>query len=153
MKRHRSDDRGQAAGFEMWAIGILVFVSGTLLVVEAWASLNARSSAGQMAQEYVRAYSESTTRLEATTSGDRAARTVAEARHVTTYRVTPPARFGPCQLVAVTVAIDLPAMRIPFIGSWGTHTVTATRRELTDPYRSIDADQDEGGSDEPKPCD
>ena len=148
-----ASDRGQAAGFEMWAIGILVFVAGTLLVAQAWATLNARSSAGQMAQEYLRAYSESSTHLEATDSADRALRSVASARHVIAYRVTPPTQFGPCQLVAVTVAIDLPAMRIPFVGSWGEHTVTATRRELTDPYRSIDAEQDEGTSDVATPCD
>jgi len=144
-------DRGQAAGFEMWAIGILVFVCGTLLVAQAWATVNARQSAGQIAQQYLRAYSESSTRAEALDAGDRAAHAVADSRHVSTFRVTPPSAFGRCQFVVVTADVTVPAVRIPYLGSWGAQSVTATRRELTDPYRPIDAAEET--TDAPTVCD
>ncbi len=142
MTTARSDDRGQAAGFEMWAIGILVFVCGTLLVSQAWATVNARQSAGQIAQQYLRAYSESSTRLEAIEAGEQAASAVADSRHVSNFRVTSPSTFGRCRLVVVTAEVVVPGIRIPYLGSWGTRSVTATRRELTDPYRPIDAGEE-----------
>lgn len=135
----------------MWAIGILVFVCGTLLVSQAWATVNARQSAGQIAQQYLRAYSESSTRLEAVEAGERAAQSVADSRHVSNFRVTSPSTFGRCRFVVVTAEVIVPSVRIPYLGSWGAQLVTATRRELTDPYRPIDAGEET--SDAPSMCD
>ena len=52
--RRRPNDRGQAAGAEMWSVGILVFVAGALLVTNVWAVVGARSSADQIARQYIR---------------------------------------------------------------------------------------------------
>jgi hypothetical protein len=125
----------------MWSVGILVFVAGALLVTNVWAVVGARSSADQIARQYIRTYSEATTAADAASAGQRAAAVVASNRNVTDYRITPPANFGRCQMVAVTVAIDVPAIALPFIDGLGRRTVRATRQELTDPYRTTDGEE------------
>lgn len=133
----------------MWAIGILVFVAGTLMVTNVWAAVGAKSSADQIAREYIRTYSEGSSLPEALTAADTAAAAVAANRNVTDYRVTPPTDFGRCRMVAVTVVIDVPAIALPFLGGLGRHSIASTRRELTDPYRS----GDEGPGDVATICD
>jgi len=149
MRVMRQSDRGQAAGAEMWSIGILVFVAGTLLVTNVWAAVGAKSSADQIARQYIRAYSEGSSPAGALAAADSAAAAVAENRNVAEYRVTPPTDFGRCRMVAVTIVIVVPAIALPFLGGLGQHSIASTRRELTDPYRS----GDEGSGDVATICD
>jgi hypothetical protein len=122
----------------MWSIGILVFVAGTLLVTNVWASVGAKSSADQIARQYIRTYSEGSSPAEALATADSAAAAVAANRNVADYRVIPPTEFGRCRMVAVTIVIEVPAIALPFLGGLGRQSIASTRRELTDPYRSGD---------------
>jgi hypothetical protein len=133
----------------MWSLGILVFVAGTLLVTNVWAAVGAKSSADQIARQYIRTYSEGSSLPEALAAAASAAAVVAANRNVVDYRVIPPTEFGRCRMVAVTVVIDVPAIALPFLGGLGRHSIASTRRELTDPYRS----GDEGSGDVATICD
>ena len=119
MSLTRHSDRGQAAGAEMWSIGILVFVAGTLLVTNVWASVGAKSSADQIARQYIRTYSEGSSPAEALATADTVAAAVAANRNVADYRVIPPTEFGRCRMVAVTIVIEVPAIALPFLGGLG----------------------------------
>ena len=52
------DDRGQVAGIEVLPFGFLVLVAGTLLVVNAWAVVDAKFAVDAAVREAARAYVE-----------------------------------------------------------------------------------------------
>lgn len=135
----RRGEGGWVAGAESLPFGVLVFVSFTLLIVNAWAAVDARMTATSAAREYLRAYTEARNLPEARSHGERAAQQVMTAhdRRASSLTITPPTdAFGPCQRATVTVTLQVPAIRAPFVGSIGSSRVTATASELTDPYRS-----------------
>lgn len=139
----RRGEAGFVAGGETLAFGVLVFVVGILLVVNAWAVVDARFAVDAAATEAVRAYAEG--------SSAEAAGTIARARALAALdaygrddsgRVTVSApelagaTFGRCVRVRVTVSYRVPALTMPFVGSFGPGvSVQATASELVDPYR------------------
>jgi len=78
--RPRSES-GQVAGVETLAFGVLVFVAGMLVAVNAWAVVTSRASADAVARAYLRAYTEAPP-AQASERGRRAATFVAEARAI-----------------------------------------------------------------------
>jgi len=137
------DDRGQLAGIEALPLGLLTFVVGTLLVVNAWGVVDAKLAVTSAAREAVRAYVEAPDGPSAVTSAEVEAR-AAVAGHgrdpsATTIDVRHPdgRPFGRCTRVEVTVHHPVPALRLPFIGGYGhAFDVVATQSEVVDPYRS-----------------
>jgi hypothetical protein len=142
MNRWR-DDRGQLAGIEALPFGVLTFVIGVLLVVNAWGVVDAKQAVTSSAREAVRAYVEApdeaaaiaaaqqAARRSMTGHGRNADRTTVEVRH-TDGRV-----FGRCARVTVTVHHPVPALRLPWIGGYGhAFDVVASQTEVVDPYRS-----------------
>jgi hypothetical protein len=73
MTRGRND-RGQVAGVETLALGVLVFVAGLLIATNAWSVLTTRQIADSIAREYIRTYSEQPTRDAALSAARRARR-------------------------------------------------------------------------------
>lgn len=144
-------DRGQAAGVEAIPFGILVFVTGTLLAVNVWSAVDARAAVDAAARDYLRAYTAADDGATARVRGRRAAEaSLAARRSATAARVADPTEpFGPCRVATVSVELDTPAIRAPFVGGLGTTTVRSIRRELVQPYGTA---LDEGG-DAPTLCD
>ena len=135
--RVRRNDRGQAAGFESLPFGVLVFVSMTLLAVNAWKVVDTRSAVDGAAREYLRAYTAAPDVVSARELGDRAARRSIGARVALAEVASieaPGGVFGPCRPAEVTVAVRVPAVRIPFFATWGEMTVAATEVELVQPF-------------------
>ena len=135
-------DRGQVGGIEVLPFGLLTFVSATLLLVNAWGVLDAKFAVTAAARESVRAFVEADSLTEATAASARRGSETLEA-----YGRTGPdasvgapvldGPFGRCARVSVTVSVDLPAIRVPFIGGFGSSTaVESTHSALVDPYRS-----------------
>ena len=58
MRRRCADERGAVGGIEVLPLGMLVLVVGTLLVVNAWAVVDAKLAASAAAREAARAYVE-----------------------------------------------------------------------------------------------
>jgi hypothetical protein len=137
---HRRE-RGQVGGIEVLAFGFLVLVSGTLLVVNAWAVVDAKFAVDAAAREAARTYVETPDRHDA--------RVAAEARALEALRahgrgdpdrvsvsITEPEGFGRCRPVEVTVAYRVPALTLPFLGGFGRSIdATATHTEAIDPFR------------------
>ena len=151
MTRLRRSDRGQAAGIETVPFGILVFISGALLVVNAWAIVTTRSGAASVAREYMRAYTRGASRGDALRRADAVAATVASEQGFGdgAVAIDRPRVWGACELAEVTVRVRVPEIRAPFLGGFGTTEVVVTHRNRIDAYR----DSDPTATGEGLPCD
>jgi hypothetical protein len=135
------DERGQVGGIEVLAFGLLVLVSGTLLIVNAWAVVDAKFAVTAAAREGARAYVEAPDETTARLSAERRAREALEAHGRddparTTIEVVSRDGHGRCLPVEVTVSYRVPALTVPFIGGFGgSLTASSTHVELVDPYR------------------
>jgi hypothetical protein len=137
------DDRGQLAGIEALPFGVLTFVIGMLLVVNAWGVVDAKQATTSAAREAVRAYVEAPDEVTATAAADEAARRSMEGPGRDSTRTTVELShadgraFGRCTRVTVTVHHPVPAIRLPWIGGYGhAFDVSARQSEVVDPYRS-----------------
>lgn len=135
MRRSR-DQGGQVAGVEAVPFGILVFVGLVLAVVNAWGVVNARSVADSAAREYLRVYTQAPSRAAGLAQGGAAARRVLAGHDLRgPVRIEEPAEFAPCAVTQVVVRIEVPAVRVPFLGGLGRTEVSARQRGRMDPYR------------------
>lgn len=130
-------ERGQMAGLETLPFGVLVFISGTLLVVNAWAIVTNRTTADSIAREYLRAYTKATTRTDALASGQRVVDALVDARGLPRdrVRIEPPATWAACDVAVVTVHLTVPEVRAPFLGGFGSTDLVVTHRDRIDAYR------------------
>ena len=138
-----TDDAGQVGGIEVLPFGVLIFVVGSLLVVNAWAVIDCKLAVDGAAREAVRTYVESANasdaqRISTEVAGDAIQ---AHGRDRGKLTVDPPAISGGgfvrCARVTITAHYPVPAITLPIIGGRGdAFTVTSTHSELIDPYRS-----------------
>lgn len=142
--RGRLEERGVVAGLEGVMFGVLVLVVGAVVVVNAWAVLQARRTLDGAAREYLRAYTESDDPAGAAAAGRDALDSVllGESRRgprtpVVRVEGPDPNRFGPCEEATVRLSTVVPAARLPFIGAFGSTTVVVTHTDLVDPHREI----------------
>lgn len=141
----RRSERGQAGGMEVLPFGLLIFVGGALLLVNIWGVVDTKFAADAAAREAARWVVESAG-LETTPAAVRdGATAVAQAtmadhgkRRPVEVTVTPAdAAFVRCERISVVVETSVPAIRLPFLGGYGTpFEVRATHAELVDPTRS-----------------
>jgi hypothetical protein len=140
----RHDDRGQVGGIEVLPFGFLIFVAGTLLIVNAWAVVDARLAVSAAAREATRAYVEAPDGAAAAAAAERRA-----TETLVAYGRGEPGRvhlrpaeveggeFGRCRRIRITVTYDVPALTLPFLGGFGhAITATATHSEIVDPFRN-----------------
>lgn len=145
MRRWGRGERGQAGGMEVLPFGLLIFVGGGLLIANVWGVVDAKFAADAAARQAARWVVES--------AGQAASASVlrAGAAQIATDTLADHGRDGParvevgppgaafvrCERIEVTVAIQVPAVRLPFVGGFGdAFDVKATRGELIDPTRS-----------------
>jgi len=138
-------ERGQAGGMEVLPFGLLIFVAGTLLLVNVWGVVDTRFAADAAAREAARWVVESAGRAVPPEAIEAGATTIAEATMADhgkrgRVRVTvgpPDATFTRCERITVAVETSVPAIRLPFLGGFGEpFAVRATHAELVDPTRS-----------------
>jgi len=135
--RHRFDERGQAAGIESIPFGVLIFIGGLLLMVNAWAVVDRRGSVDAAASAYLRSYSSASSADEGRLRGESAARASLgdQLETARALRIRHPAEpFGPCRIAEVVVTVEVPMVEMPFIGKFGRTDVSTTQRELVQPY-------------------
>ncbi len=138
-------ERGQVAGIEALPFGLLIFVAGTLLMVNLWGVIDAKFAADAAAREATRYVVESA-RTDRTTAEIRAgARDIATqtlADHgrnrAPTVEVRPESTLlERCERVQVVVSTEVPAIRLPFFGGFGdAFDIVARHSALVDPTRS-----------------
>lgn len=135
------EEGGFVGGMEALPFGFLVFVAGTLLLVNAWGVFDSHLAAGAAAREAVRAFVESDG--EGVLAGEAAAREALEGHGKDVDRAelrwTPAApALERCAPVTVEVTYRVPLVAVPWIGAFGAGVVETTARhtEIVDPYRS-----------------
>ena len=132
------DERGVVGGLEALPFGVLVFVVGTLIVVNAWAVVDAKMSVSSAAREAVRAYVEAPEGTDAAAAARAAAQRTLQAmgRTARAPAISVSGTFVRCSRVTAEVAYRIPAVRLPWIGGLGSFTARSTATELVDPLRS-----------------
>lgn len=136
-----ADERGSLGGLEGLSFGILLFAFGTLMVVNAWAVIDGKTTANTAAREAIRHYVEAPDANTAVSNANAAAQAVAgERRRASTslnFRQAPGFAFRRCDEITASVSIMVPRISLPLIGGTGGHfAVTSTHSEVIDPYRS-----------------
>jgi len=124
------------------AFGVLVFVFGTLVVVNAWAVVDAKFATSAAAREAVRAVVQAerpdltATQLEARAAS--AARQAFAAHGYTAAPLLTDATLGltRCATVAVTVELEVAATVVPGLVAPATYPVRSSYAEVVDPFRS-----------------
>ncbi len=140
-RRRRLDgDAGFIGGSEVLPFGLLIFVAGILIIVNAWAVVDTKMTLDSAAQVMSRTISEAD-RLDPAAIDALARETVADLGldpGPISVEVEPSDRaLVRCQRVTVTLAYPVPALTLPILGRIGeTIDVHATASELVDPYRS-----------------
>ena len=151
MTRRRNGDRGQVGGIEVLPFGLLVFVVGTLLVANAWAVVDAKLAVDAAAREATRHFVEADVPAaddfgDAETAARRAGyealaahgREAARSTVELTALESPDGQvgFARCARATFTARYDVPVLRLPWIGGFGSGLdVTSRHSELIDPYR------------------
>lgn len=129
-----------AGGLDGLLFGVLVFVFGSLIVVNAWQVVDAKFAAASAAREAARAYVEAPS-AEAGAQAAEAAAVEAVVGHDRTASRSSIAlasgRFERCATVVFEARYKVPLLVVPFAGSFGSgFTVSARHAEVVDPYRS-----------------
>mgnify|MGYP000132380876 CR=1 FL=1 len=139
--RRCKGDAGQVGGIEVLPFGFLIFVSVTLLLVNAWGVIDAKLATTSASREAVRAFVEASDLADAVTAAELRATKTLEAYGRSGNRTGVNALvlnegYSRCARIKLTVTYDVPALAIPFIGGFGDAiTVQSTSTELIDPFR------------------
>jgi hypothetical protein len=133
------DEAGQVGGLEAVAFGMLVFVVGTLVVVNAWGVIDAKLAAGAAAREAARAYVEADNAVDAAATAQDAAAESMRGHGRDPARMTmrvAAGGFSRCERVTIEVQYPVPLLAVPWVGHAGTGFTAAARySEVVDPYR------------------
>ena len=133
-------DEGFAAGGEMLAFGVLVFVIGTLMILSAWQVVDAKFAAASAAREATRVYVESAGGADdARRQATAVAMEALTAHGLSTANVREFSLDGPlerCARVRARVVYRVPGLVLPWVSGVGTVDVRADHSEIVDPLRS-----------------
>jgi hypothetical protein len=144
----RRAELGQAGGIEILPFGVLVFVGLSLLLTNAWGVVDAKFATDAAAREATRAFVESRVDDSSQYTDALSAAVEAGKRAIASHgrdpnRATialigrPGEGFRRCARVTFAVSYLVPALRVPYIGGFGTGIEVRSRHsEVIDPYRS-----------------
>ena len=132
-------DEGQVGGVEGLLLGLLVFVMGVLVVVNAWGVIDAKMAVDNAAEQATRAFVQAPGPLQAYPDGVSAADDVitASGRSLARSQVDIAGSLTRCTRVVARVRYDVALITLPLIGQLGHGlVVSATESELVDPFRN-----------------
>lgn len=143
----RGHEEGAVAGLEALAFGVLVFVVGTLVVVNAWAVIDARFATSAAAREAVRAVVQAPeVGLTDAQLGQRARTAAAQALAAHGYTAEPvltgpPLTQARCATVEITSELEVVPAVLPWVTQPLAYRVASTHAEVIDPFRAgLDGD-------------
>ena len=142
MTGHTRNDAGFVGGWEVVPFGLLIFVVGSLLLVNIWAVVDARLAVGDAAREGARTFVHADSEAQGRSDATKAVLQTLEGRGRDTSRVrVDPIDLQPgfvrCAQVTVHVQTVVPAIVLPFVGGFGHgFTVEGSQREIIDPFRA-----------------
>lgn len=128
-------------GAEALTFGVLIFVVGTLLIVNAWGVIDAKVAASASAREATRVLVESAEDAPRLTIADQVVRDTLAGHGKDPSRLvgTPDVQgdFARCARIRVEVRYRVPTITVPWIGGLGAGNleVRGSHTELVDPFR------------------
>lgn len=129
-----------AAGTEVLPFCVLIFVFGTLLLVNAWGVIDAKFAVTSASREAARTYAESDGGLAGEAAAESAAQDAIRAYGRTPERMElsePQGAFVRCGSVTYTASYPVPAIKIPVIGGFGeAFDVTSSHTTRIDRLRA-----------------
>lgn len=133
-------ERGAVGGLEVLPFGVLIFVVGSLLVVNAWAVIDAKLAVTSAAREAARTYVESTSEDAGASAADRAADDAISSYGRDPGKLDlsydPNGSFTRCQRVTFTATYRIRPIRLPWgVGFGSTIAVQGRHSEIIDPLR------------------
>lgn len=136
----RGQEGGFVAGAEALLLGVLVFVFGTLVLLNGWLAIDARFATSAAAREAVRAAVTADAGADLAGVATAAGSAVLVAHGIDPSRATIALVAGDqrrCAEVRAVVTVDVPLAVVPSLrGRTGTLPVSSTHGEVIDPYRS-----------------
>lgn len=132
------DERGQIGGVEGLIFGVLVFVFGTLVVVNAWGAVDAKFATSTAAREAARTYVEGADARHAAFDAEAAALEAMGTRPRRRTKVEMiEGELERCSRVTMQVSYRVPFIRVPVLGGFGSaFTVVSRHTEIVDPFRN-----------------
>lgn len=130
------DDAGFAGGLDGLVFGVLLFVFGSLAVVNAWQVVDAKFAMASAAREGARAFVESSGSVDEAESAAVEA-VVGHGRVPRRLSLSVDGAAARCARVVVEARYRVPFVVVPVVGSFGNGLVVSARHsEVVDPYRS-----------------
>lgn len=136
-RRSRAPQSGQA-GAEVLLGGVVLLIGLGLMLANIWIVLDAKTAASSMARVGAQTFIEQDSFEAGQTALHGTISSTLDQRFPRRWRVDAAlGSFVRCAPVSVTVAIEVPLVAVPFLGSiGGSKTITSTHRTRIDPYRS-----------------
>ena len=135
----RRDD-GFVGGVEAVILGVLTFVTGGLIILNAWTLIDAANALDGAAQAAARVYVEAAPGSDPLDQSTRAARESLQLYGISdsdTATVEITGSLQRCVAITVTVSYSVPRVSVPLINSLGgNRTLSARHTEIVDPFRS-----------------
>ena len=135
-----ADGERGSAGAEVLPFCVLIFVFGTLLLVNAWGVIDAKFAVSSASREAARTYAESDGGHGCEAAARRAAEDAVTAYGRSPERMElsdPEGAFVRCGEVTYTASYPIPAIRIPIIGGFGeAFDVTSSHSTRIDRLRA-----------------
>jgi hypothetical protein len=140
--RARVEGEDGVAGLEAVVFGVLIFVVGTLLILNAWGVVDGKFAASSAAREATRVL------VEAPPGTGLTATATAVARETLAGHGKDPARLvgdadvqgsiARCARIRVEVTYRVPTVSLPWVGAFGGGLVDVrgSHTEVVDPFRS-----------------
>ncbi len=133
-------ERGVVGGVEVLPFGMLVFVTGTLILANLWAVVDAKLAVETAAREAGRAYAEAPDQATASSEAGRAAREAMAGAGRNPDRLVlarSTSAFVRCAVVEHRASYRIPSVTVPFLGGLGHGaTVVGRHRDVLDPFRA-----------------
>lgn len=128
-------------GVEALAFGVLIFVVGSLLVVNAWGVVDAKIASSAAAREAGRVLVESPAGTATQALAEQVARSTLRGHGKDAARldgVDIAGSIARCERLRVTVRYTVPTITLPWIGGLGSGAldVASSHTEIVDPFRS-----------------
>ena len=140
MSHLRFSERGQAGGLEALVFGLLLFVSGTLVIASVWGAVDAKFAAAQAARQAARTFVETGTDPAAADAAARDAATAALSGHHRALGADISVDgdgYRRCGRVTYRVTVPVRVVVVPFIARATTgFRISSQHSELVDPYRA-----------------
>lgn len=142
LRQRLRDERGAVGGAEMLPLGFLVFVVGSIMILNAWTVVDSWMAVSTAAREGARVYVEADP-LDAWPDAEARILEVMQDYGRGERAIAPQApaigAYERCAVVTITAGYDLAFITLPFVGGFGSlDTIEARHSERIDPYRAGD---------------